>query len=78
MLPQDVLFYFCTFYISIDLINDAAITCGKPLVSGAALGLEGQITVYGGKNDKGRGPCYRCVFPKPPPPETVPRYFIQF
>ena len=39
----------------------------KKTVSGSALRLEGQLTVY---NYKG-GPCYRCVFPNPPPPDTV-------
>lgn len=49
------------------LLNDACVLSSKPLVSGSALRLEGQITVYNCK----RGPCYRCIFPKPPPPETV-------
>ncbi|CAO2835890.1 unnamed protein product [Amaranthus hypochondriacus] len=45
------------------MINDCCAVLKKPLVSGAALGLEGQLTVY---NYKG-GPCYRCLFPAPPP-----------
>eukprot|EP00250_Pteridium_aquilinum_P035053 c8531_g1_i1 orf=92-1465(+) len=45
------------------LINDTCVALGKPLVSGAALGMDGQLTVY---NFKG-GPCYRCLFPIPPP-----------
>lgn len=49
------------------LLNDACVLAGKPLVSGSALQFEGQLTVY---NYQG-GPCYRCLFPKPPPPETV-------
>jgi adenylyltransferase/sulfurtransferase len=49
------------------LISDAAVVCSKPLVSGSALGTEGQITVYGYEG----GPCYRCVFPTPPPAESV-------
>ncbi|XP_062584321.1 adenylyltransferase and sulfurtransferase MOCS3-like isoform X2 [Saccostrea cucullata] len=49
------------------LLNDACILCKKPLVSGSALRFEGQLTVYGYKD----GPCYRCLYPKPPPPETV-------
>uniref|UniRef100_A0A668SJ53 Adenylyltransferase and sulfurtransferase MOCS3 n=1 Tax=Oreochromis aureus TaxID=47969 RepID=A0A668SJ53_OREAU len=40
---------------------------GKPLVSASALRMEGQLTVY---NYHG-GPCYRCLYPVPPPPETV-------
>jgi molybdopterin/thiamine biosynthesis adenylyltransferase len=42
------------------MVNDACVLAGKPLVSGSALGLEGQVTVYN-YND---GPCYRCVFAK--------------
>ncbi|CAB4422676.1 unnamed protein product [Rhizophagus irregularis] len=49
------------------LLNDACVISGKPLVSGSALRMDGQLTVY---NYKG-GPCYRCLFPKPPPPESV-------
>lgn len=45
------------------MISDCCVVLGKPLVSGAALGLEGQLTVY---NHDG-GPCYRCLFPTPPP-----------
>lgn len=49
------------------LLNDTCVMLGKPLVSGSALQFEGQLTVYNYKD----GPCYRCVFPKPPPPEAV-------
>lgn len=49
------------------LVNDACVRLGKPLVSGSALRWEGQLTVY---NYQG-GPCYRCLFPKPPPSATV-------
>ncbi|XP_055852800.1 adenylyltransferase and sulfurtransferase MOCS3-2 [Episyrphus balteatus] len=49
------------------LLNDACVIKGKPLVSGSALQFDGQLTVY---NFNG-GPCYRCLFPVPPPPETV-------
>lgn len=49
------------------LLNDACILSSKPLVSGSALRFEGQLTVYGFKD----GPCYRCLFPEPPPPESV-------
>ncbi|KAK6631669.1 hypothetical protein RUM43_013733 [Polyplax serrata] len=49
------------------LLNDACVMLGKPLISGSALQMEGQLTIYNYKN----GPCYRCLFPVPPPPETV-------
>lgn len=49
------------------LINDACVMAKKPLVSGSALRWEGQLTVYNFNN----GPCYRCLFPTPPPAGTV-------
>ncbi|XP_032111890.1 adenylyltransferase and sulfurtransferase MOCS3 [Sapajus apella] len=49
------------------LVNDACVLAGRPLVSASALRLEGQITVY----HYDGGPCYRCIFPQPPPAETV-------
>ncbi|CAG5866281.1 unnamed protein product [Menidia menidia] len=49
------------------LVNDACVLSGKPLVSASALRMEGQLTVY----NYGGGPCYRCLYPTPPPPETV-------
>ncbi|XP_076633964.1 ubiquitin-like activating enzyme 4 isoform X2 [Colletes latitarsis] len=48
------------------LLNDACVLSKKPLVSGSALRFEGHLTVF-----NHHGPCYRCIFPKPPPPETV-------
>ncbi|GAB4849678.1 Adenylyltransferase and sulfurtransferase MOCS3 [Ancistrocladus abbreviatus] len=51
------------------MISDCCVLLGKPLVSGAALGFEGQLTVY---NYKG-GPCYRCLFPSPPPTTACQR-----
>ncbi|CAB3986945.1 adenylyltransferase and sulfurtransferase MOCS3 [Paramuricea clavata] len=49
------------------LLNDACVLTKKPLVSGSALRFDGQLTVYNYEN----GPCYRCLYPSPPPPETV-------
>ncbi|KAI9501595.1 hypothetical protein BX070DRAFT_239987 [Coemansia spiralis] len=49
------------------LINDACVMLGIPLVSGSAVRLDGQLTVY---NYNG-GPCYRCMFPTPPPVDTM-------
>ncbi|VFR01765.1 unnamed protein product [Cuscuta campestris] len=51
------------------MINDCCVVLGKPLISGAAIGLEGQLTVY---NYNG-GPCYRCLFPTPPPTTACQR-----
>ncbi|KAG8286623.1 Molybdenum cofactor synthesis protein 3 [Homalodisca vitripennis] len=49
------------------LVNDACVLTGRPLVSGSALQLEGQLTVY----NHADGPCYRCLYPQPPAPQTV-------
>jgi adenylyltransferase/sulfurtransferase len=50
------------------LVNDACVLENKPLVSASILAFEGQLSVY---NHAG-GPCYRCLFPVPPPPGIVP------
>lgn len=50
------------------LINDACVLTGKPLVSGSALRFDGQLTVY---HYNETSPCYRCLFPTPPPAGTV-------
>lgn len=49
------------------LVNDACVLLGKPLIDASILKWEGQATVY----QPGRG-CYRCLFPAPPPPGSVP------
>ncbi len=53
------------------LINDACYFAGKPLVSAAMLRFEGQVSVFDYRN-KENSPCYRCLFPEPPPPGLVP------
>jgi thiazole biosynthesis adenylyltransferase ThiF, E. coli subfamily len=53
------------------LINDACYFAGKPLVSAAMLRFEGQVSVFDFRI-KERSPCYRCLFPEPPPPGLVP------
>jgi sulfur-carrier protein adenylyltransferase/sulfurtransferase len=50
------------------LVNDACVLLGKPNVYGSVSGFEGQVSVF----DATRGPCYRCLYPEPPPPGTVP------
>ncbi len=50
------------------LVNDACVMLGKPHVWGSILRFDGQVSVWWA----GHGPCYRCVFPDPPPPGTVP------
>ncbi len=50
------------------LLNDAAIKWNKPVVHGSIYRFEGQLTVFKPQD----GPCYRCLFPTPPPPELAP------
>jgi adenylyltransferase/sulfurtransferase len=50
------------------LVNDACVLLGKPNVYGSVFRFEGQATVFGA----GDAPCYRCLYPDPPPPGTVP------
>jgi sulfur-carrier protein adenylyltransferase/sulfurtransferase len=50
------------------LVNDACVLLGKPNVYGSIFRFEGQVSVFWGA----RGPCYRCLFPEPPPPGLVP------
>ena len=53
------------------LVNDAAIAAGRTLVSGAVLRFDGQVSTF--KPHAGpEHPCYRCLFPEPPPPGAVP------
>lgn len=52
------------------LISDACCVAKKPLVSGAAIGTDGQLTVYCHGDD---GPCYRCMYPTPPPVASCAR-----
>src|SRR5689334_1713907 len=50
------------------LINDASVFHGIPVVHGSIYRFEGQVTVF----KPHEGPCYRCLFPQPPPPELAP------
>ena len=54
------------------LLNDACIHLRKPLVYGAVHRFEGQVSVFDAGRQRGRAPCYRCLFPEPPPPEAAP------
>lgn len=50
------------------LTNDLCVLTGKPNVYGSIFRFDGQVSVF----DAERGPCYRCLFPEPPPPGLVP------
>lgn len=54
------------------LLNDACVKLHKPLVYGAVHRFEGQVSVYDAGRHRGEAPCYRCLFPEPPPPEAAP------
>jgi len=50
------------------LVNDACVLLGKPNVYGSIFRFEGQASVFSAED----GPCYRCLYPEPPPPHLVP------
>jgi len=50
------------------LVNDACVLTGRPNVYASIFRFDGQLSVF----DAARGPCYRCLFPEPPPPGLVP------
>jgi molybdopterin/thiamine biosynthesis adenylyltransferase/rhodanese-related sulfurtransferase len=50
------------------LVNDASIIANKPVVHGSVFRFEGQVTVF----KPHEGPCYRCLYPEPPPPALAP------
>jgi molybdopterin/thiamine biosynthesis adenylyltransferase/rhodanese-related sulfurtransferase len=74
---QNALEIFSDFDIIVDgtdnfptrfLVNDACVFTGKPNVYGSIFRFEGQASVFATKD----GPCYRCLYPEPPPPGLVP------
>jgi sulfur-carrier protein adenylyltransferase/sulfurtransferase len=50
------------------LVNDACVLLGKPNVYGSIFRFDGQVSIFATKG----GPCYRCLYPEPPPPGLVP------
>jgi sulfur-carrier protein adenylyltransferase/sulfurtransferase len=50
------------------LVNDACVLLGKPNVYGSIFRFDGQVSIFATKE----GPCYRCLYPEPPPPGLVP------
>lgn len=69
MADYDVIVNGCDNFPTRYLINDAAVLTGKPVVDGSIFRFEGQATVY---HPAEGGPCYRCLYPEPPPPGEVP------
>ena len=75
--PQNIIEIISGYDIVVDgldnfptryLLNDASVRLGIPVVSAAILGFEGQLSVFKPYD----GPCYRCLFPTPPPAELAP------
>jgi len=64
----DVIVDGCDNFPTRYLINDACVMTNKPNVHGSIFQFEGQATVF----YPGEGPCYRCLFPEPPPPGAAP------
>jgi adenylyltransferase/sulfurtransferase len=64
----DVILNGCDNFPTRYLANDACVMLKKPLVDGAIWQFEGQATVF----NPPAGPCYRCMFPEPPPPGSTP------
>jgi len=54
------------------LVNDAAVLLGKPYVWGSIFRFDGQASVFWPAAPGGEAPCYRCLYPEPPPPGMVP------
>lgn len=54
------------------LLNDACVHRRLPLVHGAVHRFDGQVAVFDAGRHRGLCPCYRCLFPEPPPPEAAP------
>ncbi len=76
--PENAVTLFSQYDVVVDgtdnfgtryLNNDAAFFAKTPLVYGSIFKFEGQVSVFANDNS---GPCYRCLFPEPPPPGTVP------
>ena len=54
------------------LLSDRCVALGKPLVYAAVHRFEGQVSVFDAGRRRGESPCYRCLFPLPPPAEAAP------
>ena len=66
--PYDVVVDGTDNFATRYLVNDATVLLKKPSVYGSIYRFEGQVSVF----DARHGPCYRCLYPEPPPPDLVP------
>jgi molybdopterin/thiamine biosynthesis adenylyltransferase/rhodanese-related sulfurtransferase len=67
--PYDIIINGSDNFPTRYLVNDACVLLGKTLIDASIFRFEGQVTVYDAANG---GPCYRCLYPDPPPPGEVP------
>lgn len=70
--PVDVVIDGADNFATRYLLNDACVHLRKPLVYGAVHRFEGQLSVFDAGRRRGEAPCYRCLFPEPPPAEAAP------
>lgn len=64
----DVIVDGCDNFPTRYLVNDASVFLDKPVVHGSIFRFDGQVTTF----SPGNGPCYRCLYPEPPPPHLAP------
>ncbi len=64
----DIVVNGCDNFPTRYLLNDACVFTKRPMVDGSIFRFEGQVTIY----SPGKGPCYRCLYPEPPPPDMAP------
>ena len=70
VLPNyDIIVNGCDNFPTRYLVNDACVFLKKPIVDGSIFRFEGQVTIY---SCDGEGPCYRCLYPLPPPADLAP------
>ncbi len=65
----DIVVNGCDNFPTRYMVNDACVFAGKPIVDGSIFRFEGQVTIYPCDSE---GPCYRCLYPEPPPAELAP------
>lgn len=70
--PYDVIVDGADNFPTRYLVNDACVRLGLPDVHGSVFRFEGQVTVLWPGRPEAPGPCYRCIYPEPPPPELAP------
>jgi sulfur-carrier protein adenylyltransferase/sulfurtransferase len=72
LLPYEVVIDGADNFPTRYLLSDACVQLGKPLVYGAVQRFDGQLGVFDAGRRRGLSPCYRCLFPQPPPAEAAP------